>query len=40
VVVDGRILRRKGAFTALDYSKLIADVGQSLAALKTKANWS
>jgi cytosine/adenosine deaminase-related metal-dependent hydrolase len=40
VVVDGRILRRKGAFTALDYGKLLADAGQSLAALKTKANWS
>jgi cytosine/adenosine deaminase-related metal-dependent hydrolase len=40
VVVDGRILRRKGAFTALDYGKLLADAAQSLAALKAKANWS
>jgi 5-methylthioadenosine/S-adenosylhomocysteine deaminase len=40
VVVDGRILRRKGAFTALDYGKLLADASQSVAALKTKANWS
>ncbi len=40
VVVDGRILRRKGAFTALDYGKLLADAAQSLAALKQKANWS
>lgn len=40
VVVDGRILRRKGAFTALDYGKLLADAAQSVAALKTKANWS
>jgi cytosine/adenosine deaminase-related metal-dependent hydrolase len=40
VVVDGRILRRKGAFTALDYGKLLADAGQSVAALKAKANWS
>jgi 5-methylthioadenosine/S-adenosylhomocysteine deaminase len=40
VVVDGRILRRKGAFTALDYGKLLADAAQSVAALKQKANWS
>jgi 5-methylthioadenosine/S-adenosylhomocysteine deaminase len=40
VVVDGRILRRKGAFTALDYGKLLADATQSVAALKTKADWS
>ena len=40
VVVDGRILRRRGAFTALDYGKLLADAAQSVAALKQKANWS
>jgi len=40
VVVDGRILRRKGAFTALDYGKLLSDAAQSIAALKQKANWS
>jgi cytosine/adenosine deaminase-related metal-dependent hydrolase len=40
VVVDGRILRRKGVFTAFDYGKLLADAAQSVAALKTKANWS
>jgi cytosine/adenosine deaminase-related metal-dependent hydrolase len=40
VVVDGRILRRKGAFTALDCGKLMADAAQSVAALKAKANWS
>jgi len=38
--VDGRILRRKGAFTALDYGKLLSDAAQSIAALKQKANWS
>jgi len=38
--VDGRILRRNGPFTALDYGKLLADAAQSVAALKTKANWS
>lgn len=40
VVADGRILRRKGAFTALDYGMLLADAAQSVAALKQKANWS
>jgi cytosine/adenosine deaminase-related metal-dependent hydrolase len=40
VMADGRILRRKGAFTALDYGKLLADAAQSVAALKAKANWS
>ena len=40
VVADGRVLRRKGAFTALDYGKLLADAAQSVAALKTKANWT
>ena len=40
VVADGRILRRKGAFTALDYGKLLADAAQSVTALKEKAKWS
>jgi cytosine/adenosine deaminase-related metal-dependent hydrolase len=40
VVVDGRILRRKGAFTALDYGKLLADAAQSVEALKVKAKWT
>jgi len=38
-VADGRILRRKGAFTTLDYGKLLADAAQSVAALKEKAKW-
>jgi cytosine/adenosine deaminase-related metal-dependent hydrolase len=40
VVADGRILRRNGAFTGLDYGKLLAEAAQSVAALKQKANWS
>ena len=40
VVVDGRILRRKGEFTALDYAKLLADAAQSVEALKASAKWT
>jgi len=40
VVVDGRILRRKGEFTALDYGKLLADAAQSVETLKTRAKWT
>jgi cytosine/adenosine deaminase-related metal-dependent hydrolase len=40
VVADGRVLVRKGQFTALDYDKLEADGQQSVAALKAKAKWS
>ena len=40
VVVDGRVLRRKGEFTALDYRKLLADAAQSVEALKAKAKWT
>jgi 5-methylthioadenosine/S-adenosylhomocysteine deaminase len=40
VVADGRILLRKGEFTALDYAKLEADGLQSVAALKAKAKWT
>ena len=40
VVVDGRILRRKGEFTALDYDKLLADAAQSVETLKGAAKWT
>jgi 5-methylthioadenosine/S-adenosylhomocysteine deaminase len=40
VVADGRILRRKGEFTALDYGKLLADATQSVETLKAKAKWT
>lgn len=40
VMVDGRILHRNRQFTALDYTKLLADGAQSVASLKAKAKWS
>jgi len=40
VVVDGRILRRKGAFTTLDYEKVAREALQSVEALKAKAKWT
>jgi 5-methylthioadenosine/S-adenosylhomocysteine deaminase len=40
VVADGRMLRRNGEFTALDYGKLLADATQSVEALKAKAKWT
>jgi len=40
VVVDGRILRRKGEFIALDYDKLVREASDALAALKTRAKWA
>lgn len=40
VVVDGRILRRKGQFTALDYEKVERDNAQSAAALMARAKWT
>lgn len=39
VVVDGRIVRRKGEFTALDYGKLLQEANETLAALKARAKW-
>ncbi len=39
VVVDGRILRRKGEFTALDHEKVLRDATDSVAALKARAKW-
>ena len=40
VVVDGRILRRGGKFTALDYDLVIRQAADTLAGLKVRANWS
>ena len=39
VVVDGRILRRGGAFTALDHAEVLKEAAESAAALRAKANW-
>lgn len=40
VMVDGRILRRGGAFTALDYRQVIADSLQSANELRALAKWT
>jgi len=39
VIVDGRILRQGGKFTALDHAKVLADAREASAALRSKANW-
>ena len=39
VVADGRILRRKGAFTALDHEKVIREASDAVAGLKARAKW-
>ena len=40
VIVDGRILRRGGAFTALDYPGALREASESAAALRARANWT
>jgi len=39
VIADGRILRRAGAFTALDHSQVLAQAAESVAALRARAGW-
>ena len=39
VVVDGRILRQKNRFTALDHEKVIRDAVDAVAALKSRVKW-
>ena len=39
VVVDGRILRRGGAFTALDHGKVVRDAHEAAMGLRAKAKW-
>jgi cytosine/adenosine deaminase-related metal-dependent hydrolase len=39
VVIDGRILRRAGKFTAFDDAKIIAEARESALALRDKAKW-
>ena len=36
VVVDGRILRRKNQFTALDHAKVMQDAATTIAALRAR----
>lgn len=39
VVVDGRILKRHGQFTALDTEQIIAGAAAALAGLRERGNW-
>jgi 5-methylthioadenosine/S-adenosylhomocysteine deaminase len=39
VIVDGRILRQGGKFTALDHAKVLKDAQEAAAALRAKAKW-
>jgi 5-methylthioadenosine/S-adenosylhomocysteine deaminase len=39
VMVDGRILRQAGRFTALDHARVVRDAQEASAALRRKANW-
>jgi cytosine/adenosine deaminase-related metal-dependent hydrolase len=40
VVVDGRILRQKDRFMALDYDKTLREAATSVAALMARAKWA
>jgi len=40
VVVDGRILRSNGKFTALDQDKVIREATDAAAGLKARAKWA
>jgi cytosine/adenosine deaminase-related metal-dependent hydrolase len=40
VVVDGRILRRNGKFTALDQDKVLREAADAAAGLKARAKWA
>ena len=39
VIVDGRVLRRAGKFTALNHPKAVREAQEAAAALRAKANW-
>lgn len=39
VVVDGRILRRRGKFTALDQAKVVREAREAAAAVRARAKW-
>jgi 5-methylthioadenosine/S-adenosylhomocysteine deaminase len=39
VIVDGRILRQAGKFTALDHAKVVREAEEAALALRAKANW-
>jgi cytosine/adenosine deaminase-related metal-dependent hydrolase len=39
VIVDGRILRQSGKFTALDHAKVVSEAREAGAGLRSKAGW-
>jgi 5-methylthioadenosine/S-adenosylhomocysteine deaminase len=39
VIVDGRVLRRAGKFTALDHGKVVRDAHEAAMGLRAKAKW-
>ncbi len=39
VIVDGRVLRRAGKFTALDHGKIVGEAREAAIALREKAKW-
>jgi 5-methylthioadenosine/S-adenosylhomocysteine deaminase len=39
VIVDGRILRRQGKFTALDHGKAVHEAREAAAAVRGRAKW-
>ena len=39
VIVDGRILRRQGKFTALDHGKVVRERPEAAAAVRDRAKW-
>jgi 5-methylthioadenosine/S-adenosylhomocysteine deaminase len=39
VIIDGRVLRRAGKFTAFDHGKIVAEAREAAFALRDKARW-
>src|SRR3954464_11777548 len=39
VIIDGRVLRRAGRFTAFDHARIVADAREAAVALRDKAGW-
>jgi cytosine/adenosine deaminase-related metal-dependent hydrolase len=39
VIVDGRILRRGGKFTAFDHDRIVAEAREAADQLREKAKW-
>ncbi len=39
VIVDGRVLRRAGTFTAFDHAKIVAEARVAAVGLRDRAKW-